>query len=374
MAESTKTKSKKEPEKAMREVKKTGCLGGILMFLFLFCVAAGLAIFAWMAASDVLSLNNDEFTVTVTLPEDIFHAKEGTGRVADVDYIADLLHKNGLIDYKWLFKSYCDLSKAETKFDPGEYELSSTYDYRALVHHLCESAAVLKTVTVTIPEGFTMQDIFRRFEEEGVAKYDDLMDAAATATFKYDFLEGTEELGASRLEGFLFPDTYEFYVNSDPASAINKMLSNFYLRFNQDYIAQCERMNRSVRDIVNIASLIEKEAKLDDDRPYVASVVYNRFAAQMTLGFDTTILYVHQDHEGEPTQEMIEEDSPYNTRKNLGLPPTPICNPGMASITAAMNPASSYYYYFYADFQTGKLNFFVDQSEFLYYQQTHPNE
>lgn len=364
----------KNTNKGLRDVKKTGCLGGILLFLFLLCLATAMAVFAWMAASDVFALNNDKFTVSVTLPEDAFHAKEEVGRVVDIDYVADLLHKNGLIDYKWLFKSYCNISKAETKFDPGEYELKSSYDYRALIHHMCESAAVLKTVTVTIPEGFTMEDIFRRFEEEGVAKYDDLMNAAATATFKYDFLDGMDDLGANRLEGFLFPDTYEFYANSDPATAINKMLSNFYTRFNQDYLAQAERMGKSVRDIVNIASLIEKEAKLDEDRPYVASVVYNRFAAQMTLGFDTTILYVHQDHEGEPNQAMLEEDSPYNTRKNLGLPPTPICNPGMASITAAMNPADSYYYYFYADIATGKLNFFVDQSEFLYYQQTHPNE
>ena len=367
-------KKKKKQNTVRTAVQKTGCLGGILSFLLFFCLAFGLAVFLWMTASDMLALNNSDFTAEINLPESAFSSDKEKGRVADIDYVADLLRKEGFINYEWLFKFYCRISSAETKLEPGDYELKSSYDYRALVQHMRAGSAVLKTVTVTIPEGFTMEDIFLRFEENGVASYDDLMEAAATATFKYDFLEGMDELGASRLEGFLWPDTYEFYVDMDPASAINKLLSTFYQRFNVDLIAQAEKMGYSVRDIVNIASLIEKEAKLDEDRPYVASVIYNRFAAQMTLGFDTTILYVHQDHEGEPTAEMLSEDSPYNTRLYRGLPPTPICNPGMQSIYAALNPASSYYYYFYADIDSGKLNFFMDQSEFLYYQETHPNE
>ena len=137
--------------------------------------------------------------------------------------------------------------------------------------------------------------------------------------------------------------------------------------------SQTEKMGYSVKDIITIASIIEKEAKLEDDRAYVASVIYNRLAANMSLGMDTTILYLYQDHEGEPTAEMLADPSPYNTHINYGLPPTPICNPGMASITAALNPAESNYYYFYADMNTGKLNFFTNYNDFAYYASEHPN-
>lgn len=349
---------------------KNTFVSSLLYFLLMICIALALAVFAWMAASDMLALNNDKFTVEVELPESIFSSNPDKGRVADVDYIAKMLHDEGLINYEWLFKFYCRISEAEVKFDPGDYELSSSYDYRALVQGMREGSAILKTVMVTIPEGFTMHDIFLRLQENKVAKYNELMAAAETANFKYDFLEGTEDLGAARLEGYLFPDTYEFYVNMDPASAINKMLSNFYARFNQDYIDACEKSGHSVKDIITIASYIEKESKFDDDRAKVSAVIYNRLKAQMNLGLDTTILYIHQDHEGEPDAAMLKEDSPYNTHAGFhaGLTPTPICNPGMASIMAALNPDPNCWdYYFYADIETGRLTFFQSGEEFNYY-------
>lgn len=352
-----------------RSIRNNGCLGGILMFLLLVCVSVALATFMWMAASDMLALNNKSFSVTIELPETAFvTSANDESKTVDIDYVADLLHKNGLIDYPWLFKEFCNLSHAETKLDPGEYELKSSYDYRALIKNMQEGTGILRTVTITIPEGYTMYQIFKKFDEEGVATYEQLMDAAANATFKYDFLDGKEDLGANRLEGFLFPDTYEFYVHMDAASAINKMLSNFYVRFNQDLINACNNSGYSMYDILKIASYIEKEAKYDDDRFKVSAVIRNRLNAQYTLGLDTTILYIHPEHQGEPDAAMLVEDSPYNTRTNYGFTPTPICNPGMASIQAALNPEPNcYYYYFYADIDTGRLQFFQNLYEFEAY-------
>ena len=340
-----------------------------MLFLLLVCISIALAVFMWMAASDMLALNNEDFTATIVLPETIFTtSKTDDTTTVDMDYVTDLLYKNGLISYPWLFKEFCNLSHAETKLDPGEYELKSSYDYRALIKNMQEGTGILRTVTITIPEGYTMYQIFKMFDEEGVASYEDLMDAAANSTFNYDFLDGLDDLGASRLEGFLFPDTYEFYVDMDPASAINKMLSNFYTRFNQDLITACDNSGYSMYNIIKIASYIEKEAKYDEDRYLVSAVIRNRLNAQYPLGLDTTILYVHPDHQGEPTADMLVEDSPYNTRINLGFTPTPICNPGMASIQAALNPEPNcYYYYFYADLDTGKLQFFENLYDFEAY-------
>ena len=199
------------------------------------------------------------------------------------------------------------------------------------------------TVKVTIPEGFTMHQIFLRLEENGVADYNDLMDAAENEVFNYSFLEGTESLGAYRLEGYLFPDTYEFYVGMQ---------------------ARLDELGMSLGEIVNAASLIEKEAANDSERPVIASVIYNRLNYDMPLGIDAAVLYPYPEHEGAPTAEMLAKDDPYNTRIKLGLPPTPISNPGIASINAALWPDATDYFYYALDTATGTHQFFTNETDF----------
>ena len=355
----------------------SGCMGGIMYFVFIACVSVVLACLAWMAASDMLALNKDEFTAVVTLPMSIFSSetvdtydeegnKTGTERVtyADMDYVTDALKEAGLIEYKWLFNVFCKISTASEKVSPGEYELKSTFDYRALIQNMRAGSASTVTVDVTLPEGFTMRQIFQRLEEMNVCSYDELMESAANDKFNYSFLEGMEEGDATRLEGFLFPDTYEFYVGMQASSAINKMLETFYYKQTADMLKQASDMNMSTREIVNVASLIEKEAANDAERALIASVIYNRIYAGMQLGIDASVLYEYPDHEGAPTAEMLQTDSPYNTRIRTGLPPTPICNPGMASITAALNPESTGYYYYALDTATGEHRFFTNETEF----------
>ena len=231
-----------ESERDYRPVRqsheyKSGCLGGIMYFVFIVCISIILACLAWMATSDMLALNKEEFSANVTLPMNMFTSetvdtldedgnKTGTKRqtYADIDALADTLKEAGLIEYKWLFKTFCQISPADEKVSPGEYELRSTYDYRALIQHMRPGATGAVTVKVTFPEGFTMRQIFLRLEENGVADYDDLMNAAASYSFNYSFLDGLPEGDATRLEGYLFPDTYEFYVHMQASSAINKSL------------------------------------------------------------------------------------------------------------------------------------------------------
>jgi len=356
---------------------RSGCMGGIMYFVFIACVSVVLACLAWMAASDMLALNKDDFTAVVTLPMSIFQSetvdtfdedgnKTGTKRVthADIEYVSDALKSAGLIEYKWLFNTFCKISNASEKVSPGEYELKSSFDYRALVQNMRAGSASTVTVQVTLPEGFTMRDMFLRLEEYNVCSYEELMEAAANDKFNYDFLEGLGEGDATRLEGFLFPDTYEFYVGMQASSAINKLLETFYYRQTADMIKQAESMNMSMREIVIVASLIEKEAANDAERGRIASVIYNRIYAGMQIGIDASILYAYPEHEGAPTAEMLESDSPYNTRRFTGLPPTPICNPGLASIRAALVPESTGYYYYALDTVTGEHRFFTNDTEF----------
>lgn len=357
-------------------VYRSGCLGGMMYFVFIVCISVVLACLAWMSASDMLALNKESFTATVSLPSSIFESKTvdtydedgkktGTERVtsADISYVAQQLKDAGLIEYKWLFEMFCKVSKADMKVSPGEYELQSSFDYRALIQNMRSGSSSALTVDVTIPEGFSMRQIFQRLEEKEVCSFEDLMDAAANYKFNYGFLENIPEGDASRLEGFLFPDTYQFYVGEQASSVINKFLVVFYNKLSADMINQAGNLGMSIREVVNVAAMIEKEAANDEERGLIASVIYNRINAGMPLGIDATILYAYPDHEGAPTAEMIAADSPYNSRLYTGLPPTPICCPGLASLNAALNPESTNYYYYALDTASGTHRFFSTAGE-----------
>ncbi len=371
-----------ESERDYRPVRqshesRSGCLGGLMYFTFIVCVSVVLACLAWMATSDMLALNKNDFTAVVTLPSSIFTSetvdrfddngkKIGTKRVthADMDYVADVLKDAGLIEYKWLFNFFCKISTADEKVSPGEYELRSTFDYRALIQNMRAGSASTVTVTVTIPEGFKMHQLFLRLEENGVCSYNELMEAAENTDFNYDFLEESQGEGAYRLEGFLFPDTYEFYVGMQASSAINKLLDNYNRKITEEMKTRAEELGMTMYDILTVASLIEKEAANDDERAQIASVIYNRINSDMVLGIDAAVLYPYNDHEGAPTAAMLEKDDPYNTRIRAGLPPTPICNPGLYSINAALYPASTKYYYYALDTESGQHRFFTSGTEF----------
>ena len=371
-----------QPVRSSQEYK-SGCLGGLMYLVFVLCAGILLACFAWMAASDALALNKDNISATIILPADIFETVtedqlDEDGNVtgmkevthADIDYVSSALKESGIIEYEWLFKLFCRFSHADVKMDPGTYELRSNLDYRAIIKKMQAGSGVAVTVDVMIPEGYTMHQIFLLLEEKGVSTYEELMYAAANASFNYSFLDQNKVGDASRLEGYLFPDTYQFYVGMQASSAINKLLANFNAKITADMLKQASNLGYTFHDIVIIASLIEKEAAVDvtlgvDERSHIASVIYNRLRTDMTLGLESSILYIHQDHEGSPTTEMLSEDSPYNTNINKGLPPTPICNPSLAAIEAALEPMETNDFFFYYDKETGYSRFFTYYNDFL---------
>ena len=277
---------------------------------------------------------------------------------------AKQLKDAGIIKYKGLFQLYCSVSHAKTKIDPGTYELSTNYDYRAIVKKMQVGSGASVTTKVTIPEGYTMEQIFRKLEDENVCSYDDLMDAAANYSYNYSFLDQSMQGDAKRLEGFLFPDTYEFYQGMQASSAINKFLENFHNRITAEMLEKADERGMSMQEVVTVASMIEKEAANDDERAMIAAVIYNRIAAGMPLQIDSTIMYVLPEHKDVLTVEDTKIDSPYNTYQNTGLPPTPIANPGLASIKATLSPASTKALYYALDSESGTHKFFTSYGEF----------
>ena len=355
---------------------QTGCLGGVIYFAFVLSVSIILACVGWLAASDVLALNKDPVEATVTLEKSAFTeeqvlvdnddgtSSQQTVRTVDLDYVAKSLKSAGIIRYKALFKFYCQFSHAATHIDPGTYELNTNYDYRALVKKMQVGSGAMVTTKVTIPEGYTMEQIFRKLEEENVCSYPDLMEAAANYKYNYSFLDEEAIGDASRLEGFLFPDTYEFYQGMQASSAINKFLVNFHNRLTQETIDLAQNRGLTLQQAITVASMIEKEAANDEERAIIASVIYNRMRRDMPLQIDSTIMYVLDEHGDVLTEEETKIDSPYNTYQNTGLPPTPIANPGSKSIAAAVKPADTNYLYYALDAEAGVHRFFTDYGAF----------
>ena len=360
-------------------VGKLGCLGGLMYAVFIISLSVILACAAWLAACDVLALNKASASATVFLPKEIFSDvevetkdKEGnvtgtrTARSANIDFVADALKDAGIIEYKSLFKLFARVSHANLKLDPGTYVLTTEMDYRALVKNMQVGTTSMVVTKITFPEGMTMAQIFAKLEEEQVCSVEDLYDAAANFNYTFRFLEDAPTGNATRMEGFIFPNTYDFYRGEQASSVINKFLSALHSRLTADMWTQIENRGTTFRDTVIVASMIEKEAANDGERANIASVIYNRINAGMPLGVDSTILYEFPDYDGGvnlPT-EILNYDSPYNTHLYPGLPPTPICNPGMASINAALKPANTGYYYYALDAEAGTHRFFANYADF----------
>ena len=333
---------------------KVGCLGGMMYALFVISVSIVLACLGWMAASDVLALNKEEHVSVVSIPEDF-----------TVSQVADLLHESGIIEYKFLFKLFCGISDAEEKIDPGSYELSTNYDYRAIITKMHIGSETQESTTVVIPEGYTMKQIFEALQENNICKVEDLNEAAASASYPFAFLEDDNivEGDPKRLEGYLFPDTYEFYQGEQASTSINRFLNVFNNKITAEMRDKAGDLGYSLREIVTIASLIEREAANDDERAIIASVIYNRLNAGRKLEIDATIQYILPEYKAALSIEDTQIDDPYNTYVYDGLPPGPIANPGIASINAALNPESTGYYFYALDVDAGTHEFFRTQSE-----------
>ena len=316
----------------------------------------------WVCAADVLAFGRESREVTVTVYES-----------DTIDDITEKLHEGGLIRYPGLFKLYASLAVDEGEIAPGIWDLNTLYDYHALVN-MMSPRSNREVVQVLIPEGYTCRQIFALLEENKVCTAVDIAAYAASGELsEYWFLEGIERGAENCLEGFLFPDTYEFYKNSSSREALEKMLDNFEYRFSEEMRAQIDTLNANVtdgtfdvHDVVIVASLIEKETANNDESPMIASVIYNRLfhwdGTPAYLNIDASIVYA-LDGKTDLTTEDLKIDSPYNTYLNTGLTPGAISNPGLASLKAALNPASSDYYFYVLDPAKGTHHFTTTYDE-----------
>ncbi|MBD5154510.1 MAG: endolytic transglycosylase MltG [Oscillibacter sp.] len=352
------TGAKKKKKK--RRKKRTNPLLAILLWVVI--VAASSAIAAavgWMLANDFAALNKEHLEASIQITEDyiveVAQEEQEDGSVKEVTHydmekVAAELKEKGLIEYDWFFRLFAKFTHADTKLNVGTFVLNTDMDYMALVRNMRVIGGKTETVEVTIPEGYTVRQIIDLLAENKVGSVEDLTETAANYVFEsYDFVDNANLGDVSRLEGFLFPDTYEFYVGARTELAFASMLSNFNNKVYTDEDIQelLDGSDYDLQQILTIASLIERETD-GSDRSNISSVIHNRLEKGGETGhllqIDAALVYAagraitQEDYTG--------LDSPYNLYLHEGLPPTAIANPGLASIRAALQPADTNYYFY----------------------------
>jgi UPF0755 protein len=260
---------------------------------------------------------------------------------ARVQEIAETLREAGVIQSPWGFLALAYVQGSLKRLQAGEYEFSLHMPLLEVLRRL-ESGRVI-THQVTIPEGFTALDIAQLLASEQLAD-----PARFMALTEDPALAARLGVPGPTLEGYLFPDTYRLSRGMGEEEIIRVMVARFRQVVPADIEARAERLNLNTRGVITLASLIEKEAKLDRERPIIAGVFYNRLRLNMPLQSDPTAVYGAPDPRRRVTPLDLQRKSPYNTYQTAGLPPGPIANPGLPSIMAALNPARVKYLYFVA--------------------------
>src|SRR6202158_4946136 len=279
-------------------------------------------------------------------------ANPGTSKVrfvvpqgATFHEVADTLHRTGLIDSVMVFDFYARYKHLDRNVQAGAYELSRNLNMIQILTSL--QTAIPEEIFVTIPEGYSIKKTAAALDKGGVIKGSDYTALAVQGQFNYDFLKDLPP-GAS-LEGFLFPDTYLVPRAGTAKDLITLQLDNFKRLWTDTRQAQAAKRKLNALQIVTIASLIEREARFQEDRPLVSSVIYNRLAAGWPLQIDATVLYAKGVWQSTVTIDDRKINSPYNTYLHTGLPPGPIANPGIKAIDAALQPADTGYFFYLSD-------------------------
>ena len=302
-----------------------------------------------MAGSPVDSGDNTKISVVID---------EGSS----TETIGETLKGKELIKNVTVFKLKSKMSGNDGEYRPGVYSLSKSQSMEEIMDVIVSGES--SVARFTIPEGYTIKQTMDVLVKKGLVTEEDFMNEVRNGDFDYRFLEGAPS-DDTRLEGFLYPDTYEVFKNAKVHDIINRMLSRFDTLVTDDYYEKAEQMNMDIREIVTVASLIERETKVPDERSRVASVIYNRLDKDMKLQIDASIQYILDEPKQYLLYSDLEVESPYNTYLNAGLPPGPICSPRIECIEAALNPEdTNFIYYVMAPELDGHHNFSETAAEF----------
>jgi len=281
-----------------------------------------------------------------------------------VSDIAALLSEKGMIRSSFAFKLYVRMNGREKALQAGTFLLRPSESVAEIVEVLRSGKS--EEVSITIPEGWTLQDIDALFARKGIAASGSLVSCATTCDFSsFEFLPKVTGLAprGGKLEGYLFPETYFVSVQDFvPKFFLERMLTTFRKNVLTTYGEEVTKSGHSLQEIMTMASLIEAETRTDAERPIVAGILWKRYEEGMGLGVDATVRYILDKPSDAITVEDLEVKSPYNTRKFKGLPPGAIANPGISSIVASLRPEESPYWFYLHDGK-GLIHYAVTNEE-----------
>lgn len=272
----------------------------------------------------------------------IFEVRPGQG----LRIVSRNLETRGLVPFGFVLETFGRYRGYAGRLQAGSYRISRSMAPAEILAKIVSGDAVVEELTVTIPEGWSLDDIERYFEELGLFSRERFQEAAVMSAAYADF----EFLGAIEydtiLDGYLFPDTYRVFPDSTPESIVRRMLANFQQRVIVGLAEELAVDDRGLHEILTLASIVQAESANDEEMPLVAGVFWKRLLEWIPLESDATVNYVLGTNKRQPTFADTEVDDPYNTYENYGLPPGPIGNPGLPAIRAALAPAEHPYYFF----------------------------
>ena len=314
-----------------------------IIIVFLLAILLGIGIFVgsiYVAYTSEGKTGGEEVT---------FEIKQGEG----LKVIAENLKEQGLIKNKIAFILKAKDMGVASSLRYGTFVLNEGAGIETLINQLTSGGAQKATKSFTIPEGYSIEKIAVKLEEDGICSAEEFL-AAVEQDYDYDFLESIPENEdiKYRLQGFLYPDTYSIYEDATAEDIVRMMLEQFGKKFNDEMRAKVAALGKSIFEVVTEASIVEREAQLAEERPIIAGVLMNRLEIDMPLQMCPTVLYPLTDgmyDVSTVTYADTEIDSPYNTYQNPGLPVGPICNPGIACLEAVLDPAEHEYLFYHTD-------------------------
>ncbi len=305
----------------------------LIQFLLLLVLLGG----AWHLWNPLWKYDLNDAVDSTSSQKVVFSIEKGSSAKG----IASDLEAADLVVSENSFVKTVEKEDLDGKLRYGSFVLSPSMTLREVVTVLTTEGT--GELAFTAPEGWTIEDMDAALTEAGLIEAGAFKDCTVNCEFSYDFLSTDQSL-----EGYLFPDTY--FIDSATfkvETLINQMLQNFDKRWTDEMQTALTASGRSLAEVVNVAAMVEKEVRTEEDLPIVAGIIWKRLDNDWTLGIDATLLYKDEDHS--LTSEDLASDNAYNTRINTGLPPTPICNPGLASIQAALAPEASEHWFYLTD-------------------------
>lgn len=342
----------KEKRKTKKRKKKTHgrLVFALVMVTLVISVAVVGALGFITLGSEVLGLNRSNSEFSVEIPQN-----SGT------EAIANILQQEGIIDNPTLFRIVSKLKGADGTYIAGSHKLSPNMTYSDIIKTLQEEAINPREfVNITFPEGIRLVDAAAKLEEAGVCSAEEFIRVFNSKTFGFDFEEKVlvSPKKLYKMEGYFFPDTYQFYLEEDPVNVAKKVCKNFEYKITPDLYGRMDDMGMTLEETLTLASIVQREAGDTYNMKMVASVFHNRLNDPDTfplLQSDPTTNYVEE--VVIPNLEIYSESicEAYDTYRGGGLPPGPICSPGLDAIEAVLYPRETNYYYFCSDLETGEF-------------------